>query len=108
MGGGCFGGGWIGNDIPGFRPGRYPAAPDDIQADGLNDIREPGLANGEGHGTLVPIPNGWRVFWRGRNWETISRASARDDIRLRRTIFRPGGLNDIREPGLANGGGTGF
>ena len=34
---------------------------------------------------------------------TISRASARDDIRLRRTIFRPGGLNDIREPGLANG-----
>ena len=23
-----------------------------------------------------------------------------------RTIFRPGGLNDIREPGLANGRGT--
>jgi len=58
-----------------------------------------------GHGTLVPFPNGWRVFWRGQDWGTISRASARDDIRLRRTIFRPGGLNDIREPGLANGEG---
>jgi len=61
-----------------------------------------------GHGTLVPFPNGWRVFWRGQDWGTISRASARDDIRLRRTIFRPGGLNDIREPGLANGGARNF
>ena len=42
----------------------------------------------------------------GAELGTISRASARDDIRLRRTIFRPGGLNDIREPGLANGEGN--
>ncbi len=33
----------------------------------------------------------------------LAGAVLENDIRLRRTIFRPGGLNDIREPGLANG-----
>jgi len=28
-----------------------------------------GAGRMSGHGTLVPIPNGWRVFWRGLDWE---------------------------------------
>jgi len=76
----------LGNDIPGFRPGRYPAAPDDIQAWRPERYSRAGARERRGHGILVPFPNWWRVFWRGQDWGTISRAFARDDIRLRRTI----------------------